>query len=117
MSLGPNRPLFCFQTPIVAFSFGPRGPQGTQHPELFLPLSLLDATLAKPPISIDSKRLMKYLTSLNATLTKNRGVALASQISLNHHPKEGKRTMRRDCSLVRHGNRRPKRVAPQKQIA
>ena len=36
-------------------------------------LSLLDATLTRHFIGVDSKRLMKYVSSLDATLTKTRG--------------------------------------------
>ncbi len=37
------------------------------------PLTLLNATLTQPPISVDSKPLTATLSSLDATLTKNRG--------------------------------------------
>jgi hypothetical protein len=44
-----------------------------QEKGLSVPLSLLDATLTRHPISVHSKRLTENLTPLDATLTKNRG--------------------------------------------
>ena len=38
------------------------------------PVSLLDATLARSFVSVENKRLTENLSSLVATLTKNRGV-------------------------------------------
>jgi hypothetical protein len=37
------------------------------------PVTSLDATLTRPPVSVDSKPLTGTLSLLDATLTKNRG--------------------------------------------
>src|SRR6266481_6027802 len=64
-------------------------PPKSSHPTQFLsrpqsaPVSPLTATLMHPPASVANKRLTAGLSSLDATLTKNRGYILpSSQIFL-----------------------------------
>jgi hypothetical protein len=56
----------------------------SSSPDSALPLSLLDATLTRHPISVHSKGLTEALTSLDATLTKNGGreIVIANIVSL-----------------------------------
>src|SRR5467141_588136 len=62
-------------------------PPKSSHPTQFLarpqsaPVSPLAATLMHPPASVANKRLTAGLSSLDATLTKNRGTSFKTDIS------------------------------------
>jgi hypothetical protein len=72
----------------VCIPDGVTGPSNLSTPTILL--TRLAATLAKMPISVDSKRLTGMLSSLDATLTKNRGYPIKPKPFLFHqHPVTG----------------------------
>jgi hypothetical protein len=60
---------------VVMFSSDPRRatPSGPPFAQFWCNVTPLDATLTRPPVSVDSKPLTENLSPLDATLTKNTG--------------------------------------------